>query len=257
MVSRDTRRAFALAGNRPYRSAWVGIRRSVMPDDADPVDDAEPLGAADVPVEPAEAADADSSDDAGPADTVTRRPVQPTRPVRATTRSHRRTPVDRTRPTGRRVTAWVASIVVVCALGTAAMQGWQYNDQRRLEEARQQALAAARQTTVNFVTISAATVDRDLHRVADGATGDFKDEFTQAMPQVRAAVVENKVDSRGTVLRAAVVSSDRSSAVVLVAVDATVRNINAPTGHLAHYRIRVNLAMVNGVWLVSTLEFVG
>jgi Mce-associated membrane protein len=254
MVSRDTRRAFALTGNRPYQSARVAIRRSVMPD---AVDDAEPLGAADLPVEPVETGDTDSANDGGKADTVTHRPVRPTRPVGAATRSPRRTPVDRTRPTRRRVTAWVASIVVVCALVTAAMQGWQYNDQRRLEQARQQALAAARQTTVNFVTISAATVDRDLQRVADGATGDFRDEFTQAMPQVRAAVVENKVDSRGTVLRAAVVSSDRSGATVLVAVDATVRNINAPTGRLAHYRIRVNLALVNGVWLVSTLEFVG
>jgi hypothetical protein len=30
-----------------------------------------------------------------------------------------------------------------------------------------------------------------------------------------------------------------------------------PDGRLAHYRIRVNLAMVGNTWLVSTLEFVG
>jgi Mce-associated membrane protein len=235
MVSRDTRRAFALTGNRPYRSSRVVVRRSVMPDD-------EPLDTVDPPEdEPAEKG------------AVSR----PARPVRETARTHRRVPVDWVRRARGRLTVWAAVVVVVCALVIAAVQGWQYNDQRRLEEARQQALAAARQTTVNFVTISAATVDRDLKRVADGATGDFKDEFTQGMPQVRAAVVENKVDSHGTVLRAAVVSFDRGSAVVLVAVDATVSNVNAPTGRLAHYRIRVNLAMVNGVWLVSTLEFVG
>jgi Mce-associated membrane protein len=173
------------------------------------------------------------------------------------TRTERRVSTNRSPSTRGRLTVWAAIVVLVCALVTAAVQGWQYNDQRRLDAARQQALAAARQTTVNFVTISAATVDRDLQRVADGATGDFKDEFTQSEPQVKAAVVENKVDSRGTVLRAAIVSADRTSAVVLVAVDATVRNVNAPTGRLAHYRIRVNLALVNGVWLVSTLEFVG
>src|SRR6478672_3710498 len=100
----------------------------------------------------------------------------------------------------QRVTLWVAGAVILCAVAAAAVQGWQWNQQRQLEAARQQALAAARQTTVNFVTISAATVDRDLQRVAAGATGDFKDEFTRSIPQVRAAVVENKVDSQGTVL---------------------------------------------------------
>ena len=55
-----------------------------------------------------------------------------------------------------------------------------------------------------------------------------------------AAVVDNKVDSHGTVLRAAVVSASRTSAVVLVAVDATVKNTNAPDGRLSHYRIRVS-----------------
>jgi Mce-associated membrane protein len=225
MVSRETRRTLALAGNRPYRSSRVAIRRSVMPDDGVPVESLDPLD-----------------------ETITALPVGTRRDRRS------RTAV---RPPRQRWALWAAAVVIVCALAAAAVQGWQWDQQRRLETARQQALAAARQTTVNFVTISAATVDRDLQRVADGATGDFKDEFTRSMPQVRSAVVENKVDSQGSVLRAAVVSADRSSAVVLVAVDATVRNVNAPDGRLAHYRIRVNLATVGSAWRVSTLEFVG
>jgi Mce-associated membrane protein len=143
------------------------------------------------------------------------------------------------------------------ALITVGVQGRQWYELRQLDSARQQALAAARQTTVNFVTISAASVDRDLQRVADGATGDFKDEFTRGVAQVRAAVIENKVDSRGTVLRAAIVSADRRNATVLVAVDATVRNVNAPDGRLTHYRIRADLALIGDAWLVSKLEFVG
>jgi Mce-associated membrane protein len=234
MVSRDTRRALALTGNRHYRSSRIAIRRGTMPDDGLPVE----------PVDPSDKA-GDRPEEAEP---TAARPVG--------TRRHRRKRIT-ARPARRRLTVWAAIVVIVCALTATAVQGWQWDQQRRLETARQQALAAARQTTVNFVTISAASVDRDLRRVADGATGDFKDEFTRSMPQVRAAVVENKVDSQGTVLRAAVVSADRTNAVVLVAVDATVRNVNAPDGRLAHYRIRVNLALVEDAWLVSTLEFVG
>lgn len=234
MVSRDTRRALALTGNRHYRSSRIAIRRSAMPDDRIPVD----------------ADDATDEDSDRPED------AEPTAARHVSIGRRRRTRIT-VRPARPRLTVWTAIVVIVCALTAAAVQGWQWDRQRQLEAATQQALAAARQTTVNFVTISAASVDRDLQRVADGATGDFKDEFTRSMPQVRAAVVQNKVDSQGTVLRAAVVSADRTSAVVLVAVDATVRNVNAPDGRLAHYRIRVNLALVGTAWLVSTLEFVG
>ncbi|WP_238005561.1 hypothetical protein KZZ52_42455 [Dactylosporangium sp. AC04546] len=128
-----------------------------------------------------------------------------------------------------------------------------------LDRAHQQALAAAKQTTVNFVSVSASSVDRDLQRIADGATGDFHDEFSRGRPQVRAAIVENTVESRGTVLRAALVSDDRHSAVVLVAVDATVRNAKAPDGRASHYRIQVDVThdAGSGRWLVSRLQFVG
>lgn len=158
-----------------------------------------------------------------------------------------------------RVAAWSLSLVLIGLLTTAGVLGRQWYDHRQLDNARQQALAAARQATVDFVSISATSIDRDMQRISDHATGEFKDEFTQDMPQVRAAVLENKVDSHGAVLRAAIVSATRSSAVVLVAVDATVKNTNAPDGRLSHYRIRVTLAADghSGRWLVSKLEFVG
>jgi Mce-associated membrane protein len=70
--------------------------------------------------------------------------------------------------------------------------------------------------------------------------------------------VENNVDSHGTVLRAALVSGDSKHAVVLVAVDATVKNAKAPEGRQSHYRIQVELNRSgSGRWLVSRLQFVG
>jgi Mce-associated membrane protein len=164
------------------------------------------------------------------------------------------TPVRR-----RRGLVAALGIALVAVLVALAVIGNRWYDQRQLATARQEALAAARQTTVNFVSVSAATVDRDLQRVTAGATGDFKDEFTRGAPQVRAAIVENNVDSRGSVLRAGLVSSDRDSAVALVAVDATVKNVKAPQGRLSHYRIQVDLARdaKSGRWLVSKLQFVG
>jgi Mce-associated membrane protein len=191
---------------------------------------------------PDEAAPPDEGSKAQP---KTRRPPR-RRPRRTTSRLPRRQVI-------------VAMVLLGAALVALAVTGQRWYQQQRLDSARQGALAAAKQTTVDFVSISAATVDKDLQRITAGATGDFKDEFTKGLSQVRTAVVENKVSSTGTVLRAAMVSSDLDSAVVLVAVDASVKNKGAPDGRISHYRIQVDMALdpSSGRWLVSRLQFVG
>jgi len=158
---------------------------------------------------------------------------------------------------GRWLPSVALAVLLVLALTAAVMIGQRWYGGRQLDAANQAALAAAKQTTVDFLSISASTVDADLQRIVGSATGDFRDEFTRGLPQVRTAVVENNVQSRGTVLRAGLVSGDRDSAVVLVAADATVRNTRAPEGRLSHYRIQIDVALDGGRWLVSRLQFVG
>ncbi|QGN48294.1 hypothetical protein ACN26Y_19685 [Micromonospora sp. WMMD558] len=162
-------------------------------------------------------------------------------------------------PGRRRLLVGLLVALLAGSLALAGLYGHRWYGHRALEEARQGALAAAKQTSVDFVSVSAASVDRDLQRIVDGATGEFKDEFTRGQAQVRTAVVENKVESRGSVLRAGLVTGDRRRAVVLVAVDATVKNAKAPAGRAAHYRIQLDLVhdRGSGQWLVSRLQFVG
>jgi Mce-associated membrane protein len=251
MVSRDDRRVVALATRRSKGQVRTIVRRSFAHRVAEALD------------EPAEKR----------ANTVVEKPVPRIRPASA--RIRRTLPEREARPRtlpergprpGARTTSprqrWVVGLLVLALLGAlaaAGVFGRQWYGQRQLDAARRQALAAARQETVDFVSISAATIDEDLKRIADGATGEFRDEFTRDMPQVRAAVLENKVRSNGTVLRAAVVSASTRAAVVLVALDATVKNTNAPDGRLSHYRIQVSLNRdrASGRWLVSQLQFVG
>jgi Mce-associated membrane protein len=148
---------------------------------------------------------------------------------------------------------------LVAALTAAGVLGWRWYDRQELNREHSSAIAAARQLAVNFISISAATVDADLQRITAGATGEFKDEFTKGTTQVRAAVVENAVESHGTVLRAGLVSGDLDSAIVLVAVDATVKNVNAPEGRPSHYRIQLDLVKdaPTDTWLVAKLQFIG
>jgi Mce-associated membrane protein len=156
---------------------------------------------------------------------------------------------------GYLVLGLIALIVVLA--GLTGWQGYEAVQRSRAEAATADAVRAARLTVQNFVSISAATIDRDLKRVSDGATGDFADEFERGKAQVKTVVVANKVRSTGTILEAAVDTSDKDSARILVVVDATVINVNAPKGQLRHYRISVDLAKVKDDWRVSTLKFVG
>jgi Mce-associated membrane protein len=171
-------------------------------------------------------------------------------------------PSPATPPPAPALNRWRWLIAALCALLVAVLVGAgligrDLYDKRQVEAAHQQALAAARQAAVDFMSISAATVDRDIERITGVAAGDFRDEFTRGAAQVRSTVIANKVAAQGSVLRTGLVSGDTRNAVVLVAVDATVKNKGAPNGRLSHYRVRVSLTRQGERWLVTQLQFVG
>lgn len=150
-------------------------------------------------------------------------------------------------------------LVMVAATVTAGIVGYGAYQDYRVREGHKEASAAARQTVVDFLTISAASVSKDLNQVLEGSTGEFRRQYESGMSEVRTAVVENKVASTGKVLRSGVVSGDEDSAVVLVAVDARIKNVRTPKGRKAHYRVQVDMVYDDKQdrWLVSRLEFVG
>ena len=121
---------------------------------------------------------------------------------------------------------------------------------------RDSALQAGRQAILNLDALSAATIDADLKRVLDGATGQFKTQFQQAQTDLKTLVVSRKTVSKGTILSAGVVRADDASATVLVAVDRVVKDSTTPDGTTAHDRWKVSLERRGGRWLVSVLDAV-
>ena len=69
----------------------------------------------------------------------------------------------------RLVTAGLV-VVLLAGLVVAGVYGWSWNTHRKAMTNKEQALAAAKQTVVNFVSVSAASVDGDLQRIVAGAT---------------------------------------------------------------------------------------
>jgi Mce-associated membrane protein len=93
--------------------------------------------------------------------------------------------------------------------------------------------------------------------VLAGATGDFKQQFSDETQTLKSLVTTNKAVSSGQVLQAGVVTATATNARVLVVADGTVANTAAPSGQVRNYRLQMDLVDQGGTWLTSDIEFVG
>ncbi|MFI1937184.1 hypothetical protein [Streptomyces purpureus] len=167
--------------------------------------------------------------------------------------------IRRLREAARRGRALSATLAGVTLLVTA-LSGWlalQVYEQRTEEQRRQDILAAARQSALNFTSLDYRHYDRDSANVLKGATGDFKDQFAAQTAELTKLVAANKSVSQGQVLEAGITRADDRSARVLVVADSKVTNTAAPQGQARTYRLQLDLVHEGGRWLTSDVEFVG
>lgn len=150
--------------------------------------------------------------------------------------------------------------LVAATVLTAVLSVWlglNLSGQRGAEQRRQDVLAAARQSALNFTSLDYRHYDRDSGNVLKGATGDFKKQFAAQTGQLTKLVAQNRSVSEGQVLEAGIVRSDERSARVLVVADSKVTNTAAPEGQARTYRLQLDLVRVDGRWLTSDVAFVG
>ncbi len=160
---------------------------------------------------------------------------------------------------GRRRSRLLLTLAATCALlaVAAVVLGVLLRGYAQEEEARQDALRAARQSALNLTSIDNERFDEAVQRVLEGATGDFRREFEDNSANLKKLLAENQVSAQGNVLEAGLVRSDKSNATALVVVDSTVRNTATPQGRVNTYRMQIEVERVDGRWLTSTLRFVG
>jgi Mce-associated membrane protein len=150
--------------------------------------------------------------------------------------------------------------LVVATVLTTALTIWlslALHDQHETEQRRQDILAAARQSALNFTSLDYRHYGRDSANVLEGATGDFKKQFAAQTEELTRLVAQNESVSEGQVLEAGIVRSDEHSARVLVVADSKVTNTAAPKGEARTYRLQLDLVYRDGRWLTSDVEFVG
>lgn len=167
-------------------------------------------------------------------------------------------PATGSRRPGARTLALAGILLAAAAcVVLIVLTGVRLSDAGKTDARRTAVLQAARQQAVNFTTLDHRTLDRDLGRVLEGATGQFRSQFEAGTKDLSELVKANEAVSEGAVLEAGIVSDDADSARVLVVADSTVTNTADPEPQQRHYRMQLDLVLERGQWLVSDLQFVG
>ncbi|MGB3664099.1 hypothetical protein [Mycolicibacter sinensis] len=154
----------------------------------------------------------------------------------------------------RRVMLVAATGISVTALAALAFLGWQYQQHRVVADASRAALASARDYATTLTSIDAGRVDDNFAKVVDGATGAFKDMYSQSASQLRQLLIDNKAMSKGVVVDAAVKSAAKNTVEVLLFVDQSISNVANPAGRLDRSRVAMTMERIDGRWLASRVE---
>lgn len=147
------------------------------------------------------------------------------------------------------------TVVVVALVGLGVMLGLRVLQADAEQTRRETVLQTARQFALDLTTIEYRTVDRDVQRLLDGSTEQFAEQSGLG-PAFIDVAKQSQLVSTGEVTSAGIERVDDSSARALVAVKATVRNVELPEGAPRNYRLGVQLTWTSDRWLVSNVEFI-
>ncbi len=139
-------------------------------------------------------------------------------------------------------------------LAGTGILGWQVFDQHQIDTAREDAQRAAVSYAQVLTSIDSDKVDENFQQVLDGATGEFKDMYSQSSVELRQLLIENKATAHGVVVDSAVQSATKNTAVVLLFVDQSVSNTKLPDPRIDRSRMKMTLEKVDGRWRASKVE---
>ncbi|MCV6975817.1 tetratricopeptide repeat protein [Mycobacterium bourgelatii] len=145
-------------------------------------------------------------------------------------------------------------LLLLISLGINGFFGWQQWQQRQLDQAGQEAQQAAVNYAQVLTSIDSNNVDENFRQVLDGATGEFKDMYTQSSVQLRQLLIDNKATAHGVVIDSAIQSKSTDKVIVLVFIDQTVTNTAAPDPRIDRSRIKMTMEKVDGRWKAAKVQ---
>jgi Mce-associated membrane protein len=145
------------------------------------------------------------------------------------------------------------ALALLLALGAGYLK-WMDNSVRDSQTARNEAVQAAKDSTIALLSYKPDTVEQQLGAARDLLTGDFRDSYTSLTNDVVIPGAKQKqISAVATVPAVGSVSADPHHAVVLVFVNQTVIvGQDAPTDTASS--VRVTLDKVGNRWLISKFD---
>jgi hypothetical protein len=144
--------------------------------------------------------------------------------------------------------------LLVAALAVSGFLGWRQWQEHQLKVAGEQAQQAAIAYAQVLTSIDSNKVDENFKQVLDGATGEFKDMYTQSSVKLRQLLIDNKATAHGVVVDSAIQSESADRVVVLLFIDQTVTNNAAPDPRIDRSRIKMTMEKVDGHWRASKVQ---
>jgi Mce-associated membrane protein len=154
-----------------------------------------------------------------------------------------------------RATLFGLAVVVVLA-GLVGWLGFRDYQSHQAQAQRSQFLQVARQGALNLTTIDWQHADADVHRILDGATGEFYDDFAKRSQPFIEVLKQAQAKTVGTITEAGLESETTDSAQALVAVSVQTSNAGEPEQVPRAWRMRINVQKVGGQVKVSNVGFV-
>ncbi|MEU6572335.1 hypothetical protein [Streptomyces sp. NPDC046805] len=164
---------------------------------------------------------------------------------------------------GRHLRTAVLGLLLVAGLVAVAVLGWRYEQGRRTDQAREEALAAARKAAPVVLSYDYRHLDRDFGRTRALLTGSFLKEYgkttkTVVGPTARKyhGVVKATVAAPkdGGAPAASVVSAAPDRVVVLLFVNQSTRSTQVSGSRVDLNRVRMTLTRTSGGWKVSAVD---
>lgn len=160
----------------------------------------------------------------------------------------------RKRPWRRYLRRSVLPLLLVASLAVSGFLGWRQWQEHQVKAAGEQAQQAAIAYAQVLTSIDSNKVDENFKQVLDGATGEFKDMYTQSSVKLRHLLIDNKATAHGVVVDSAIQSASTGKAVVLLFIDQTVTNTAAPDPRIDRSRIKMTMEKVDGRWRASKVQ---
>ena len=160
----------------------------------------------------------------------------------------------RKRPWRQYLRRSILPLLLVASLAVSGFLGWKQWQEHQIKQAGEQAQQAAINYAQVLTSIDSNNVDQNFRQVLDGATGEFKDMYTQSSVQLRQLLIDNKATAHGVVVDSAIQSESTNKVVVLVFIDQTVTNTQAPDPRIDRSRIKMTMEKVDGRWRASKVQ---